>query len=93
MIDNRIFIEHLSILSVYRIGVFKEGKKVRKGYQEIIELINNHKNHNSNYIREWAENNFNININFRGLELVLNELNYNPIDSNIKNLIFYFIII
>ena len=33
------------------------------------------------------ENNFNININFRGLELVLNELNYNPIDSNIKNLI------
>jgi hypothetical protein len=40
MIDNRIFIEHLSILSVYRIGVFKEGKKVRKGYQEIIELIN-----------------------------------------------------
>ena len=40
MIDNRIFIEHLSILSVYRIGVFEEGKKVRKGYQEIIELIN-----------------------------------------------------
>ena len=40
MIDNRIFIEHLSILSVYRIGVFEEGKKVRKGYHEIIELIN-----------------------------------------------------
>jgi hypothetical protein len=40
MIDNRIFIEHLSILSVYRIGVFEEGKKVKQGYQEIIDLIN-----------------------------------------------------
>ena len=40
MIDNRMFIEHLSILSLYRIGVFEEGNKVKKGYQEIIELIN-----------------------------------------------------
>ena len=40
MIDNRIFIEHLSILSLYRIGVFEEGKKVKKGYQAIIVLIN-----------------------------------------------------
>jgi len=40
MLDNRVFIEHLSILSLYRIGVFEEGKKVKKGYQEIIDLIN-----------------------------------------------------
>lgn len=40
MINNRIFIEHLSVLSLYRIGVFEEGKKVKKGYQEIIDIIN-----------------------------------------------------
>ena len=60
----------------------------QKHFDELtIELINNHNNHNSNYMREWAENNFNININFKGLELVLNELNYNPIDTKIENLI------
>ena len=40
MINNRIFIEHLSILSLYRIGVFEEGEKVKKEYREIIDLIN-----------------------------------------------------
>ena len=53
----------------------------------IIELITNHKNHNSNYIREWAEKNFNINTNFKRLELVLNELNYKQIDPKVENLI------
>ena len=40
MINNRIFIEHLSMISLFRIGVFEEGKKVNKEYQEIIGLIN-----------------------------------------------------
>ena len=41
MIQNRRLIEHLSMVSLYRIGVFDEGKRVRKEYQDIIELINN----------------------------------------------------
>ena len=40
MINDRIFIEHLAIISLYRIGVFEEGEKVKKEYQKIIELIN-----------------------------------------------------
>ena len=40
MINNRIFIERLSILSLYRVGVFDEGKRVKKEYEEIIDLIN-----------------------------------------------------
>ncbi len=40
MINNRIFNEHLSMISLYRIGVFDEGNRVRKEYQKIIELIN-----------------------------------------------------
>jgi hypothetical protein len=40
MINNRIFTEHLAILSLYRIGVFEEGEKVKNEYQKIIELIN-----------------------------------------------------
>jgi len=40
MINNRIFIEHLSMLSLFRIGVFEEGRKVRKEYNTIIALIN-----------------------------------------------------
>ena len=40
MINNRIFIEHLSMISLFRIGVFVEGKKVRKEYNNIIALIN-----------------------------------------------------
>ncbi|MGV6832408.1 MAG: DUF6090 family protein [bacterium] len=40
MINNRIFIEHLSIMSLYRVGVFDEGKRVKKEYQAIIDLIN-----------------------------------------------------
>jgi len=39
MISNRKFIEHLSMISLFRIGVFDEGKRVRKEYQEIIDLI------------------------------------------------------
>ena len=39
IINNRIFIEHLSIISLLRIGVFEEGNRVRKEYREIIELI------------------------------------------------------
>jgi hypothetical protein len=40
MINNRVFIEHLSMISLFRIGVFGEGKKVRKEYNTIIALIN-----------------------------------------------------
>ena len=40
MINNRVFIEHLSMIRLYRIGVFEEGKKVRKEYNNIIALIN-----------------------------------------------------
>jgi hypothetical protein len=40
MINNRIFIEHLSMISLFRIGVFDEGEKVRKEYKNIINLIN-----------------------------------------------------
>ena len=40
MINNRVFIEHLSMISLFRIGVFDEGKKVRKEYNNIIALIN-----------------------------------------------------
>ena len=40
MINNRVFIEHLSMLSLYRIGVFREGKSVRNEYKNIIALIN-----------------------------------------------------
>jgi hypothetical protein len=40
MINNRIFIEHLSMISLFRIGVFDEGEKVRKEYKNIISLIN-----------------------------------------------------
>lgn len=40
MINNRIFIEHLSMVSLFRIGVFEEGRKVRKEYNNIIALIN-----------------------------------------------------
>ena len=40
MINNRIFIEHLSILSLFRTGIFEEGERVKKEYLEIIDLIN-----------------------------------------------------
>jgi len=40
MLNNRIFIEHLSMISLYRIGVFEEGYKVEKEYNNIINLIN-----------------------------------------------------
>ena len=40
MINNRILIEHLSMISLLRTGVFDEGKKVKKEYQEIIDIIN-----------------------------------------------------
>ena len=39
MINDRVFIEHLSMVSLYRIGVFEEGKRVKKEYQEISDLI------------------------------------------------------
>jgi uncharacterized protein DUF6090 len=39
MINNRVFIEHLSIIKLYRLGVFNEGAIVRKDYQDIIDLI------------------------------------------------------
>ena len=40
MINNRVFIEHLSMISLFRIGVFEEGKTVRNEYKNIIALIN-----------------------------------------------------
>ena len=40
MINNRIFIEHISTMSLYRTGIFEEGERVKKEYQEIIDLIN-----------------------------------------------------
>jgi len=40
MINNRIFIEHLTMLRAFRIGVFNEGKTVRNEYKKIIDLIN-----------------------------------------------------
>ena len=40
MINNRIFKEHLSFISLLRIGVFEEGYKVRKEYNAINNLIN-----------------------------------------------------
>ena len=40
MINNRLFIEHLSMISLYRIGVFDEGKRVKKEYQEISKIEN-----------------------------------------------------
>ncbi len=39
MINNRVFIEHLTLISIFRIGVFAEGKIVRNRYNEIIDLI------------------------------------------------------
>jgi len=37
--NNRVFIEHLVMIKVYRIGVFQEFKIVRDGYAAIIDLI------------------------------------------------------
>ena len=39
MLDDRVFIEHISLISLYREGVFEEGIRVRRVYQEIIHLI------------------------------------------------------
>ncbi|MGX1927931.1 DUF6090 family protein [Flagellimonas sp. 2504JD4-2] len=40
MLNNRVFIEHLSVIKLFRIGVFDEGERVRKEYREILMLIN-----------------------------------------------------
>jgi type II secretory pathway pseudopilin PulG len=40
MLNNRVFIEHLTMIRAFRIGVFNEGKTVRKEYNNIISLIN-----------------------------------------------------